>query len=493
MRKILLPTVACVVFALLGLPYRESRAAGMFSVYLPLALRNYPPPPQPEFVSISAGQPVLGETVRITLAAANAAPGVPGFPDAGRGYDNAIVVSIPQGDGMLRPQDVTVLSSTGLTVTTASDRGYLWLYAARPLWNAGETYTLTLEVTPQLSGTYTLLAKAVMHSRSTDGLPYTDPWSGETVTEADVRFVSPPAGAQAVDADGETATLISRNVAAGRFWERINAYRTQAGLPALELRPDLAQGCTAHAQYMLAHDVVTHTEDLQAGDYSPAGDAAAQASLLFGAAETADASVLEAPSADALLLSPFSLAQALNPWLRWSGAAFEADSSGAIRQAGCLDVARGIDYAAAPSWPVAWPGAVTDLPAVEYRPGDVSPDPLSACGYRSPAGTPVLILTGDSAPVPAVTASTFEDVSTGTPLPHCVYTERTYTNPDADAQQTGRAILQASHGIVLLPAAPLQAGHCYRYTVTTSGQVYTNRFCTAASVRVHLPASAVVR
>ncbi len=493
MRKILLPAVTFVVAAaLLGLPYRESRAAGRYSVYLPLALKNYPPPPQPQFVSIAAGQPVLGETARVTLAAVNAAPAVPGFPDAGRGYDNAIVVSIPQ-DGMLRPQDVTVLSATGLTVTALTERGYLWLYASRPLWNAGETYTLTLEVTPQRTGAYTLLAKTVMHSRSTDGLPYTDPWSGQTVTEADVRLLSPPAGAQATDADGEAATLISRNVDTGTFWQRLNAYRTQAGLPALELRADLAQGCTAHARYMLAHDAVTHTEDLQAGDYSPEGSAAAQASVLFGAAENGDASALAVPAADALALSPFFLVQVLNPWLRWSGAAFEADSSGALLQAGCLDVSRGIDYAAAPAWPVAWPGENTELPAVDYHPGDAVPDPLSACGYAAPAGTPVVILTGDSAPAPAVTSSTFREVATGAPLPHCVYTESTYTNPDAGTQQMGRDILQANHSIVLIPRDPLRAGRCYEYTLAASGQTYAGRFCTAPLVRIVLPPSAILR
>ncbi len=476
--------VLLLVVALAGSAgYRPSPANAETTVtyhaYLPVILKNYPPPPAPEITTIAVGQPVLGETARLLLAATNTASPVPGFSGAGRGYDNAIVVLLPQDQegSVLRADDVSVVAADGLTVTTTTDRGFLWLTASRPVWNAGETYTLTLDLSPREAGTYYLPAKVVMHSRPTDGLPYTDPWSGETVTEADVRFVNPPIPPSWVDPDGDETSLLSMTVSAGDFWERINAYRTQAGLPVLEERSDLASGCVAHAQYMLAHDVVTHTENVQDADYSAEGDAAGQASILVGA--NVDG-LLEAEAADSLMLSPFSLVPVLNPWLRWSGSGYWTDGAGTVRQAGCFDVARGIDYTASPSWPVQWPQGIVSTLALPAT--DAVPDPLEPCGYASPSGAPVVVLTGDDAPVPVVTDSSFDDVTSdvSVALPHCTYTEDTYLSADETAQQTGRSVLAFNHAVVLLPENPLEMGHCYSYAITTDAATYTGAFCTTS-------------
>lgn len=465
-----------------------------YHAYLPVVLKNFPPPPEPKFTYIQAGEPVLGETARVVLVATNAASQVPGFPESGRGYESAIVVSIPlDGDVPLQPDDVSIVSASGLTVTTAVKQTAYWITATRSTWDAGANYSLALDVRPEFAAAYTMLAKVVMYSRDIDGLPYTDPWSGEVVTAEQFRIVSPPEGASAVDASGDTCTLVQGTVSAGAFWERINTYRTQAGVAPLELRSDLASGCWNHTGYMLAHDSITHTESVSADDYTPEGDAAGQSSLLVGGNE--DGTILEVPFADCMALSPFSLVQVVNPWLRWSGSAFRTDSSGGVRQAGCLDVARGIDYTAEPSWPVMWPGAVSDLRAISYEPVDTYPDPLVSCGYSAPTGTPVVVLVGDSAPAPTAVATTFQDVTTipAQDVTHCVYTEDTYTNPDPDAQQIGRDILAENHAVVLIPQFPLQMGHCYQYSISTDRETYTGSFCTDEAVRSVLPPSTIVR
>lgn len=63
-----------------------------------------------------------------------------------------------------------------------------------------------------------------------------------------------------------------------------------------------------------------------------------------------------------------------------------------------------------------------------------------------------------------------------TAVAHCVYTEATYSNSNAQAQSIGRHILNDQNAIVLLPRSPLEVGQRYTVTVVTGGQTINWQF-----------------
>jgi hypothetical protein len=65
-----------------------------------------------------------------------------------------------------------------------------------------------------------------------------------------------------------------------------------------------------------------------------------------------------------------------------------------------------------------------------------------------------------------------------TSLAHCIFSESNYTNSIASLQSLGRALLNASDAIVLIPKAPLSAGP-YTASITANGQTTTWTFAVA--------------
>ncbi len=473
MKRILVFFLAACMLWISSFGRGRAETGAAYHAYLPVVLDNFPPPPQPELSGLPAGGGItLGEAVRMTFTGRNAVTPIPGQARAGIGYDNALVVSFP---GLTRASDgsrIAVVASDFVTTTVAWAGGYWRVVAENNEWLAGTPYSLTLDVRPVMTGTFSVLSKVVMHSQDTANLPYTNPWSGQTITEADVRLVSPPVGASGVDADGENATLVTYTVGLSAMWERIAAFRQSAGVPALQYNAAYAADCQAHAAYMVTNDVLTHTERTGDPGYTVGGYAAGQAGALAGFAYTGG-DYQEVWAADVLMSDPFTAMQVLNPWLRWSGAGTAADTSGALRQAGCLDIARGVDYLATPGYPVVWPPDGGDTPVLAYQ-GGAAPDPLASCGFSAPSGPPVVFILGDGATSPQVSASSFSE--NGAARPYCIYTEGTYTNPDPAAQQAGRDILNAFDAVVLVPQYPLQPGQTYQASITVAGHTYSTSF-----------------
>ena len=116
---------------------------------------------------------------------------------------------------------------------------------------------------------------------------------------------------------------------------------------------------------------------------------------------------------------------------------------------------------------VVWPGDGTGVPLVRYA-GSEYPDPLTSCpGYRG-AGLPIYLERGGRA-TEVANATVIDD--RGQSLVLCVLTAATFRNPDANAQETGRGVLDSYGAIVLLPKNPLEFGHRYDVTVmTTDGE-----------------------
>ena len=97
------------------------------------------------------------------------------------------------------------------------------------------------------------------------------------------------------------------------------------------------------------------------------------------------------------------------------------------------------------------------------------PSPLTSCpGYRAPSGLPLIVQMGDGSKVPEVLGSVIM-TEAGT-LEGCVFTEATYRNPVASAQELGRSILGARDAVVLIPKLPLRSAVDYRVVIEIAGE-----------------------
>lgn len=255
----------------------------------------------------------------------------------------------------------------------------------------------------------------------------------------------------------------------------VNLYRSNAGLPPVTEDPDLSLGDVYHARYAVKNDVLAHTEDPNNPWYTPEGMQASAASNLM-ATSSIDTTDLEA--VDSWMQAPFHAVSILDPRLLRVGFGSYRESDGGLQMAAALDVLRG--RGPAPSgieYPIAWPGDGATTRLTQFF-GE-APDPLTSCpGYAGPTGLPVLLQVGDGSGKPKVTASSFQ--SDGQDLEHCVFSETSYNNPNAQQQALARSILDSRDAIVLIPRQPLEAGKTYTVSITYDGQQVSWSFSVAA-------------
>jgi hypothetical protein len=95
-----------------------------------------------------------------------------------------------------------------------------------------------------------------------------------------------------------------------------------------------------------------------------------------------------------------------------------------------------------------------------------------------PASTSrIIVQMGDTGTTPQVMAYSFsENDGRGAPLPSCVFTAATYTNPDPTTQALGRALLSPRDAIVLIPRAPLKPGSSYAVSLKVDWEIYSWTF-----------------
>lgn len=257
-----------------------------------------------------------------------------------------------------------------------------------------------------------------------------------------------------------------------------NGLRALSGLPALGEDTSLAQGEAAHALYMVKNNVIGHAEDAQLPFFTPEGDLAARNSNL---AISTNAAQPDTESIDGWITGPFHAAGILDARLLTTEFSSYSENKDGVRYGACLDVLRGLGAQATVSFPVLWPGNGATVKLSSYH-GNESPDPLSSTpGFTAPTGLPVYCLLGTGNTVPNVTASSF--ASGGNALTHAVFDETTYTNGDANAQTTGRAVLASRNMVVLIPRDPLTAGATYAVSLTVNGQTISWSFTVAADAR----------
>lgn len=251
-----------------------------------------------------------------------------------------------------------------------------------------------------------------------------------------------------------------------RSWlDRVNFYRATAGLPPVEEDPGLSGAVSQHAQYMVRHDEITHTQNRKRAFATPAGAEAAAMSVLAGSSNAAEPDVW---AVDLWMQAPFHALGLLNPSLERVGFGIHRAAGGSIQTAAGLDVQRGRNTMdTRRKFPVLWPANGATVPigmhTTEY------PDPLTTCrDYSAPAGLPVIVQLGPGSVTPRVTASWFMDGSR--PLRHCVFDENTYRNGNKVDQRLGRSVLDAHDAIVLIPRDPLKSGQTYRVVIDANGQ-----------------------
>jgi len=239
---------------------------------------------------------------------------------------------------------------------------------------------------------------------------------------------------------------------------RLNWWRSLAGVGAVSGNLELHANCRAHARWMTNWQTAAHTEDPNLPGYTPEGNYCGQAAaLVFGV----NVFPTDEQAVDAILASPFHALAALDPRLvevGFGSARLDTFWSGSYAAA-ALDVFHGVNWGQGLTR-VTFPKHGGTLPLLSYN-GTAQPDPLTACpGYTAPTGPALLVINAPSALLAHSTLA-----QGGTPLEHCVVTWGTYTHPNQALMQQGRTALAELGAVMVIPRQPLQAGKAYTVTL----------------------------
>ncbi len=257
---------------------------------------------------------------------------------------------------------------------------------------------------------------------------------------------------------------------------RLNNMRAWAGLAPVTEDVSLKQGGDEHCIYMVRNDVIEHNQNSGACCKTAAGLNAAMKSNLSVSGGTPGLQQ-EAPLRG-WITGPFHGIGMLDPRLTQSSFSNYYELIGTFHHGAALDVLTNRGGAAA-GYPIMWPGTGAVIDILSYG-GNESPDPLANSGLTAPTGIPIYLQLGSGGVTPSVTASSFSETG-GAALPHIIFDETTYTNPNAGEQSLARSILGGRDCIVMMPSAPLQAGKTYSVSITSNGTVHAWSFSTHAT------------
>lgn len=258
--------------------------------------------------------------------------------------------------------------------------------------------------------------------------------------------------------------------------ERINHYRSMAGLATLHENRQLSASVAAHAHYLLVNfgtdirsgnalDASAHSEDPGKSGYTHIGWTAAQNSQLAWGSGSLDPE----SQMDSWIAGPFHRLAMLNPFGTEAGfGEANADESwvAALR---LPPPDAGKRYPHAIEFPPDGATVSLDWEGIE------SPDPLTSCdGYESPAGLPITLQLGRLYDTQLFASSLTQDG--GKPVEHCAFDAHSYHNPNRTAQEYGRWALRSSGAVVLIPREPLTPGTQYSVSITAHGHTFAWKF-----------------
>lgn len=279
----------------------------------------------------------------------------------------------------------------------------------------------------------------------------------------------------------EIGTLIQRE------YDRFNALRGQANLPAVPFNVDASMNCWMNGRYMVVNRRIEHNQNPALPFASPEGQACATSSNLAVSAYPAEVLATIAPSTTILFTAPFHALGMLQPnQTSVSIGTFAASGPTAgyvTLGSGITSVRGGTGNRAQMTFPGA--GTTTDL--ASYNGGEW-PDPLTACpGFDArQAGLPLIAATF----VPGETTATEASLTVaGQAVEVCAYGSAQYVNTKdqpgnyvggpVTAQDTGRSLLRNSGAVFVIPAQPLKSGQTYHAGVKINGKAVQWSFKTA--------------
>lgn len=242
--------------------------------------------------------------------------------------------------------------------------------------------------------------------------------------------------------------------------DRVNLYRSQAGLDPVRERDDLSADALSHSRYLVINGVVAHDQDLSLPGSSQAGHDAGMRSNVYG---TTASSVADVTAVDGWVTGPFHAVGFLTPSLREVGyGAWRDPDARLIRMAATLDIYGGErDWSRTVDKAYAWPGNGSVVPVNRHI--TEWPSPRSHCPGHD--GLPVLAFFEQA---PSVSSATF--TRGDEELEFCVFDGSDYRSDDSAAQQTGRAILSSTNTVVVMGKEPLTPGGRYCFSVRSRGE-----------------------
>lgn len=263
---------------------------------------------------------------------------------------------------------------------------------------------------------------------------------------------------------------------AGPAWlSLINSYRAAAGLPAVADEPSWTPSVQAHAAYTVLNAVVAHQQSANLPGFSADGNLAARNSVLSYWSDDRDDRTL----VEMWMTGPFHLVHIIEPRLQRVAFASARQVPGSRGgSAAVLDIGRGRGPRVTVSDAVLFPGPGASVPVGAFL--VENPDPLTHCGWRAPAGLPVVALL----PSPPGRDLAGSISAGGQSLELCIV-DASYRNPNAATQRTGRAILAEKNAVLLIPRTPLPPDRSYDVTLRSGGRTW------AWSFRVGPPGAAV--
>lgn len=352
---------------------------------------------------------------------------------------------------------------------------FLWLNARAPAAQVAQlpdasaaAASVTPGSTQAVAATSTAPASATPTASTTPS-----PTAIPTATATATATASATATATATPTPSATIPPSPTPVPMPAWLSYLNLFREQANLPPLVENQAWSEGSRLHSVYMVMTDDITHDEGSYSPWYTQAGfDAGKNGNI----AATPWEEATDTWAINYWMTAPFHGLPILDPQLESVGFGFHTGPDPYYVAAGTMNVLFGLSPDPPPDtiYPLPYPrdGGETWLRSSSLYEW---PEPLSSCpGYEYPVGAPIYLQVGTGRRYPAVE---YTSLQAGVrPVDHCVLTEMTYTNPDASAQASGRAVLAARDAIVLIPREKLEVGQTYTVTVIVDGQNVTWSF-----------------
>src|SRR5579885_389440 len=260
--------------------------------------------------------------------------------------------------------------------------------------------------------------------------------------------------------------------------QRINFFRTMAGLDPIRENRELSASVDAHARYLMVNfgdrlrsegsiGNAAYREERSRAGYSEAGDLAAANSQIAWGCGTWDPT----EQIDRWIAGPFHRLEILDPLLKEAG-------FGESERDGCWVAALRLppqpEAAGLYARPVMFPpnGSTVSL----HFAGGEFPDPLAACpGYSIPIGLPITLETGRLVESGSLSVRLAEE---GRAMEHCAFDARGYRNSSRDAQEYARWAMRSHGSVIIIPRAPLRPGTRYEVSVAIGSQAYAWSFQT---------------